>query len=278
MANPEALALDAAHGVAFHRGLGETATPSTSTPFEQYISTDALVEFAKGAYSKPNIALVSTGPNSAEISKWVSQFFTDLPTSAGSNPFKPLDKTPSKYFGGEQRIPSKAGSALVIGFPGSSAFGTSGYKAEPSVLAALLGGESSIKWSPGFSLLAKATANLGHVHVSTKNIAYTDSGLFTIVISGKASEISAASRNVTQTLKKIAAGDVSSEDFNKAIALAKFRALEAAQVLETGVEQTGSNLISGGKPYQIGEVAQSYSKVTAKQVQEVCLSVLNMNR
>jgi ubiquinol-cytochrome c reductase core subunit 2 len=270
-ADPEAVALDAAHGVAFHRGLGEPITPSTTTPFEQYLNEDALVEFAKGAYAKPNIALISTGPNSAEISKWVSQFFADLPSTTGSGgPYRPTEKTPSKYYGGEQRIGSKAGSALVIAFPGSSAFGAPGYKAEISVLAALLGGESSIKWTPGFSLLAKATHGLGHVHVSTKNLGYSDAGLFTITVTGKASEIGAASKNVVQTLKKVAAGDVAGEDVTKAIALAKFRALEASQVLDSGIEQLGSNILNGAKTGAGGDVAQSYSKVTAKQVQEVC--------
>jgi hypothetical protein len=32
-------------------------------------------EFAQSAYSKSNIALVASGPNSAELSKWVGQFF-----------------------------------------------------------------------------------------------------------------------------------------------------------------------------------------------------------
>lgn len=70
-------------------------------------------------------------------------------------------------------------------------------------------------------------------------------------------------------MKKVAAGDVASEDIKKAIALAKFRALEAGQNLETGVEITGSGLINGHKPYQLGEVAESIEKVTEQQVKDV---------
>ena len=57
--NPETVAVDAAHGVAFHRGLGASITPSQSSPYEKYVSGDALAEFAQNAYSKSNIALVA---------------------------------------------------------------------------------------------------------------------------------------------------------------------------------------------------------------------------
>lgn len=269
LASPENLALDAAHGAAFHRGLGENIHPSTSTPFEQYLSAEAIAEFAKGAYAKPNIALVSTGPSSSELSKWVSQFFSDLPSSTASGQFKPKESVPSKFYGGEQRVPSKAGNAIVIAFPGSATYGASNYKPEAAILAALLGGESSIKYTRGFSLLSKAAEGFTQVRVSTKNHAYSDAGLFAITISGRADDVAAVSKNAADVLKKVAAGDVADEDVSKAVALAKFRALESAQLLETGVELTGSGLISGAKPYQIGEVAQSFDKVSKQQVQEV---------
>lgn len=268
--NPENVALDAAHGVAFHRGLGAPVTPSPSSPYEKYLSADALAEYAKDAYAKSNVALVATGPNSADVTKWVGQFFKDLPTGTTASQYKVQPSQASKYFGGEQRIASKTGNAVVIAFPGSSAFGTAGYKAEASVLAALLGGESTIKWTPGFSLLSQATQGFNQLSVSTKNLAYSDAGLFTVTLAGQAEQVGAASKNVVDALKKAAAGEVSSEDIKKATALAKFRALESVQTLETGLEATGSGLIHGAKPYQIGEIAQAIEKVSEQQVKEVC--------
>jgi ubiquinol-cytochrome c reductase core subunit 2 len=274
LANPESLALDAAHGTAFHRGLGETSLLTSSTPFESYLSTEALAGFAKGAYAKPNISIVSAGPASTEVSKWINQFFGDLPSSTAGGQFKPKESVPSKFYGGEQRIPSKSGNAVVIAFPGSAAYGASGYKPEAAVLASLLGGQSSIKWTAGFSLLSKATSGHYHVQVATKNHAYSDAGLFTITVTGKGDEVAAVSKNAVDVLKKVATGDVSSEDVNKAVALAKFRALEAAEVLETGLELTGSALINGGKVHQIGEIAQSFNKVSQQQVQEVSPAII----
>lgn len=273
-ANPENVALDAAHGVAFHRGLGSPVTPSPNSPYEKYLSADALAEFAKDAYAKSNVALVATGPNSADVNKWVSQFFKGLPTGTSASQYKVQPSAASKYFGGEQRIASKIGNAVVIAFPGSSAFGTAGFKAEASVLAALLGGESTIKWTPGFSLLSQATQGFNQLKLSTQNIAYSDAGLFTVTLSGQAEQVGAASKNVVDALKKAAAGEVSSEDIKKATALAKFRALESVQTLETGLVATGSGLIHGAKPYQIGEIAQAIEKVSEQQVKEVAKSFL----
>ncbi|KAJ5908011.1 hypothetical protein N7495_000693 [Penicillium taxi] len=268
-ASSESIALDAAHGVAFHRGLGAPLTPSQSTPYEKYLSGDALAKFAQSAYSKSNVAVVSSVPNSAEVSKWVGQFFKDLPSAQA------LSAPATKYFGGEQRLPSKAGNAVVIAFPGSSAFGTAGFKTESSVLAALLGGESSIKWTPGFSLLSQATQGFNFLKVSTKNIAYSDAGLFTVTLTGAPDQVSAASKNVVDALKKTAAGEVSSEDIKKAIALAKFRTLESIHTLETGLEATGSGLIHGSKAYQISEVAQAFDSVSEEQVKAAAASFLS---
>lgn len=267
--------MDAAHALAFHRGLGETITPCLSVPFEKYLSSDALLEYAQQAYAKSNIALVGSGPNAADLSKWVGEFFKELPSTGSTSQFQVKPSTASKYHGGEQRISSKAGNAVVIAFPGSSAFGTSGYKPEASVLAALLGGESTIKWTPGFSLLSQATQGFSQVRASTQNHTYSDAGLFTVTLSGKAEKVASASKNTVDFLKKAAAGEIASEDIQKATALAKFRALESAQTLETGLEASGSALVHGGKPYQINEIAQGIDGVTEAQVKDVSYFTLS---
>lgn len=269
-ANPEAFADDVAHAVAFHRGLGENIVPHADAPIGKYLNVDALAQFAQQAYAKPNISLVATGPSSADVSKWVGEFFKDLPAGASSSPYALKPKTASKYYGGEQRISSKAGkNAVVIAFPGSSAFGTPGYKPEVSVLTALLGGQSTIKWSTGFSLLAQATQGFSHLRVSAKNHAYSDAGLFTVTLSGSAAHVGTACKNVVDTLKKVAAGEVAAEDIKKASALAKFRTLESAQLVDTGLEASGAALVNGGKAYQISEVARAMDKVTELQVKDV---------
>ena len=258
------LAINSAHGIAFHRGLGSPMYPTSSTPFQKYISEKTLSEFAKSAYAKPNISVVANGAEHGELAKWVGEFFKDTFTGTG------LKGNPSSYYGGEERIAHGNGNTVVLAFPGSSSF-TSGssYKPEIPVLAALLGGESHIKWSPGFSLLSKASHEFQHAHVSTTNAAYSDAGLFYVTVTGNAAHVAKAAKNVVDTLKKIAAGDISSEDIKKAIAAAKFTALDLGQTTDAGIEATGNGLISDGKPFQIEEAAKTLDKVTDAQVKSV---------
>lgn len=261
------LANNSVHGLAFHRGLGNPLTTTSSTPLNKYLDAQGIADFSDAAYAQSNIAVVANGATESELSKWVGEFFSE--TSTGSSRVK-LDSSASKYYGGEERIEHSAGNVMIIGFQGSSSFtSSSSYKPETAVLAALLGGESSIKWAPGFSLLSKAAENAPLAHVTTQHADYSDSGLLYVTLTGNADHIAKASKNVVDSIKKVASGNVAEEDIKKAIALAKFRALESGQLIETGLEATGSGLIAGGKPYQVDEVGQSIEKVTSEKVKAV---------
>jgi ubiquinol-cytochrome c reductase core subunit 2 len=270
LGSPVDLAVNSAHGVAFHHGLGTPLHPTSSTPVTKYLSEESVKTFSSAAYAKSNIAVVANGASHTDLSKWVGEFFTE--TSSG-NPRVQLPNAPTQYFGGEERIAHDGGNVMIIAFPGSSSFAAgSSFKPEINVLTALLGGVSSIKWSPGFSLLSKAAHEFQHAHVATENAAYSDAGLLYVTLTGNADHIAKASKSVVDTLKKVAAGDVSSEDIQKAVALAKFKALEAGQTLATGLESTGMGLVSGGKPFQINEIGAAIDKVGDQQVKAVSLT------
>lgn len=270
LASPTHIATNSAHGLAFHRGLGTQLYPTASTTFTKYLTVDGLETYGLAAYAKDNIAVVANGAAHSDLSKWVREFFDSAPP-----PDKDLklESPPSKYHGGEERIAHEGGNVMVLGFPGSSGF-TSGssYKPEISVLAALLGGESSIKWSPGFSLLSNASSDQQHAHIVTQNNAYSDAGLLTITLSGNSSHVAKASKNVVDALKKIASGNVSAEAIRKATALAKFRALESGQDPNAGLEATGAGLIRGGRAHQIDEIGKAVEKVSEDKVKAVSLT------
>lgn len=158
---------------------------------------------------------------------------------------------------------------MIIALPGSGSFTGAAYKPEISVLAALLGGESSIKWSPGFSLLAQATSDISQAHINTSHSTYSDAGLLHISISGTADHIRAASIKVANLLKSLASGNFSGDDFKKAVAAAKFKALDAGQNIGEGIELTGAGLVRGEKAYQIDEVGKSIQSVTEQQLKKV---------
>ncbi|CAG8984184.1 hypothetical protein HYALB_00004167 [Hymenoscyphus albidus] len=271
LANVSELAINSAHGIAFHRGLGNPLYPTSSTPLAKYLNAGSISEFAQDAYAKPNISVVANGATQEELSKWVGQFFSQTPATS-ANPFT---STSSTYYGGEERISHASGNAMVIAFPGSSSF-TSGasYKPEMAVLAALLGGKSSIKWSPGFSLLSKAASAFPGASATTTHFSYSDTGLLAIQFSGSAKAIRDASTEAIKSLKSISEGSISKEDFTKAVAIAKYRALEEGQNIEAGLVATGAGLVHGGKPFQISEVGKSVESVSAQKLQAAAKALL----
>ncbi|KAI9803536.1 MAG: hypothetical protein M1825_001879 [Sarcosagium campestre] len=274
LADTKEFAINSAHGVAFHRGLGNPLHPTSSTPLVKYLNEEYLAAFGQAVYSKPNFAIVANGTEQEELSKWVGEFFTETPSEYPEGAPK-LESDPTKYYGGEERISHASGNTVVLAFPGSSAHTAgSSYKPEISVLAALLGGESGIKWSPGFSLMAKVASKHPGVRISTKNHAYSDAGLLCITLTGPAQQLRLASAEAVQHLKAIGTGEISDEDIKKATAAAKFNALEAGQKIEAGIELTGAGLVHGDKAHQMDDVAKGIDGVTPAQLKKAAKTLL----
>ena len=242
----------------------------SSSPFTKYLSEGGIALYSHVAYAKNNFAVVANGASHEELSKWVSEFFTDCPSEPPS--YSPqVESSQTKYYGGEERIAHDSGNDMVVAFPGSGSVTGGFFKPEIPVLATLLGGQSTIKWSPGFSLLSKATKDFPGVHVSTTHHTYSDAGLLCISMSGNPYQISNAGSAIVKTLKGVAAGEVSKEDIKKAVATAKFQALESGQQISTGIELTGAGLVQGGKAFQLDELAKSIGGVTEDQIKKVSL-------
>lgn len=272
LGNPIEFARNSAHGVAFHRGLGNSLYPSSSTPMTKYLNENRLQQYSRIAYAKSNFAVVANGADHQELSKWINEFFTELDQSPPQD-FPSIGTEISRYYGGEERIAHDFGNAMIIAFPGSGSALGSSYKPESQVLAALLGGQSNIKWTTGFSLLSKATAAYPQAHIATSHHTYSDAGLLTISMYGNADQIRQASQEAVKTIKSVAAGNFSKDEIKKAVATAKFQALESGQSMNTGIELTGAGLVQGGKAFQIDELGKSIDTVTEDQVKKVGFSL-----
>lgn len=270
LANTTDLAISSAHGLAFHRGLGEPLHPTSSTPLTKYLDAETVGDFASAVYSKPNFAIVANGADGPTLSKWVNEFFTDVPGTSSMQ----LTSPQSKYYGGEERIAHASGNTIVLAFPGSSSPTGKFFKPEVAILAELLGGQSTIKWNSGFSLLAKSKPEAAGLTISTKSNIYSDGGLLTITIKGGAQDVRKAAASAVDALKTIAKG-VSKEEFQKAKALAKFRELEYGQETQAALELTGSGLVAHNKPYQIDEVAKAVDGVTEAKVKQIAKEALD---
>ncbi|KAF2202747.1 cytochrome b-c1 complex subunit 2 [Delitschia confertaspora ATCC 74209] len=271
LADTTDMAINSAHSLAFHRGLGTPTASASTTPYTKYLSHESIEYFAKIAYAKPNFAVVANGAEHSELSKWVNEMFDNVPAEAPESWSKAGDEQ-TKYYGGEERIAHDGGNSLVIGFSGSSSVTGKFYKPEISVLAELLGGQSAIKWSPGFSLLANAAAP--GARVNTKSAIYSDAGLLFTTITGPAQAVKATAVEAVNAIKKIASGEISKEAIQKAKAAAKFKELEYGQDVKAGLELTGAGLVHARQPYQIDEVAKKVDGVTEEQVKSAAKSLL----
>lgn len=263
-ANVPALALDNAHSVAFHTGLGAPIYTTPAAPYQKYLNEEYIASFADVVYSKPNIALVAEGADASSLSRWVGQFFKDVPATARSG--QTLETTASKYYGGEQRSSHPGGNSMVIAFPGTE-YGTA--KPEIAVLAALLGGKPTIKWSPGFSLLSKSTGDIPGLSVTTSNLTYSDAGLLAVQLSGSAASVRRGAQATVAALHSIASGSVSKEDVTKAIANAKFNTLDDAQLSQPALHLAGAGIVSTGKPFDLASAAKAIDSVTAEKLKAV---------
>lgn len=209
---------------------------------------------------------MAEGASVDAVAKWADQFKSAATTSSSK---LGLNTTATKYFGGEQRLAHSSGNSLVIAFPGSD-LATSA--PEISVLAALLNGQSHVKWSPGFSLLSKAIGASPGLSVLTSNLAYSDAGLFTIQLTGSAVQVRQAAEEAVKAIKSIAEGSVGKEDLAKAVARAKFDALEASEGRNASLLLAGSGLVQSGKPIDITSAIKPLDSVTAEKLKTVCWS------
>jgi len=270
LADTLSLAQDSVHGLAFHRGLGNPLHITSTTPLKKYVDVETLSAYAASAFAKPSFAIVANGADQTELSKWVGEFFTDVP----AQPQEALTSEQTKYYGGEERIShGSAKSSFVVGLPGSSSATGSFFKPEAAVLATLLGGQSSIKWASGFSLLAKATESTPTLNVATTTNVYGDAGLVAVSLSGAAKDVRSGASKIAESLKAIAQG-VDQETFQKAKALAKFNELERGSETAAGIRLTGAGLLRDGKPYQINDVASALDGVTEDQLKQFAKEAL----
>lgn len=264
-----ATALDAAHAVAFHTGLGEALYPSTTTPLGSYVSHTGVSQFASSAYARSNFALVADGATPVALSKWVDQFFKKTPSSGTA-----LTSAASKYYGGQHRTESASGNAIVIAFPTT---GLNAPDATVEVLAALLGGESNIKWTPGFTLLSKASAGIAGAQVVARNLSYSDAGLLTLQVTGQsAAAVRAAADAAVKVLKSVAGGSATKEDVAKAIAKARFDALTAQEPASAAVTAAGTAVLHGLKTFQPAEASKAYAGVSADKLKTVRSSFMTL--
>lgn len=259
-ANSAREALEHAYGVAFHKGLG---TPLLATA-NKYVNPASIEQYASHVFNKSNIALVASGASHADLNKWTTEFFKGL--KDGSK----VTSQATKYYGGEARVNSTAGSSYVVAFPGTPS--SPNFKAEYKVLTHLLGGETAVKWNAGFSLLSRAVAEFPGVSAVAKQQHFTDAGLLYITVEGPDALLEKAGPAVVKALHD--AANVTEEDVKKAKAQAKFDVLAEVEDRSIGLELVGQSLLQNGTAPQVDAVVKAIDSVTVESVKKVHIYTL----
>ncbi|WWC70157.1 uncharacterized protein I206_104104 [Kwoniella pini CBS 10737] len=261
--SPVELALDVAHNLAFRKGLGYSLYASPHYP----VTIEDVKTFAQSAFSKNNVAVIGSGISTESLSQVVSQAFGSGSAAAGSSGLK---TTSTSYYGGEARIP------LDIHAPATSvptvviAYGTTSPAGpELKVLKQLLGGESSLKWTPGTSPLSQAAEKVPGSSAKAFLLPYSDAALFGVVVSAPTSpQLAGLAKEVAQILKSAGSG-AKDEEVKRAIAKATFADASASETLQGLVANAGPALFAGGEIK-----SESFSGVSASSISKAASELL----
>ena len=209
--DPALLALDAAHTLAFHSGLGNplfTPVPQGS------LSVEDVRDFANKAFTKENVVALGHGISTQVLSSLVQKGLSGLRTQSG------VQSIGTKYYGGETRIETDASTPTVF-----IGFGTDRPSAGLGALAAYLDPTPLLKWTKGRSPLAEvgSDASVRVVHET-----YSDGALVGVLVQGRSGEaVRDAGKVVVEALKS--AGELGKEGWEKAVRKAQFRAASALE-------------------------------------------------
>lgn len=252
LASPSTLALDLAHNLAFRRGLGNSLFASPHSP----VTASDVKAYAQQAFSKTNISVLGSGISTDALSKAVQSAF-----GSGSAGSPTLSSGSSEYFGGESRVPldlhadPNAQPTMVI------AYGASGAPtADMKVLPYIIGGDSSVKWTPGTSELSIRAAGISGASAQSFILPYSDAALLGVVLTAPTSEVLRDLANVVvDDLSKVQNGKLGKDIVKRSVAKAKFA--EA-----TRLERTDTMVASAGPAVSALDVQANPSKVSLGNV------------
>ncbi|TIB06135.1 hypothetical protein E3P96_00733 [Wallemia ichthyophaga] len=255
--NPLIQAIDAAHTIAFRRGLGNSLFSAS----EQPVDLQDVKKFASKVYSADNVAFLTTGQS--DFSSNLSSYFNDL-TATGQ-----VSSQPSKYFGGEQRYSlSHDGHSHPSAF---IAWGSTSPSPAHNVLAELLGGQSNIKWSRGLSPLSAIEEG----NVNALNFDYSDANLFGFTVESSTDlNVKTASQKAVAALKAVAQNGVESAQLQSAIAKSKFNYTLYADSAQGWKQLNGEGLINNNLK-SLDQVLGEFDGVSTTSIQQAAAHLLD---
>ncbi|KAI5645415.1 insulinase (Peptidase family m16) domain-containing protein [Phthorimaea operculella] len=170
---PQVRAIDLLHKAAFRRGLGNSLYISPKRIGK--ISSEAVQHFAGSAATPARCAVTIVG-DSQDKAKLIAQALKPATSGVQAN------EVPSKYYSGELRK-EMGGDLAHIALAGAGAPAGSAEALALAIAAKALGNGPSCKWGADNTPLGRAVGNIGPYAAAGFSAAYSDAGLFGVVLS-----------------------------------------------------------------------------------------------
>jgi len=100
--------------------------------------------------------------------------------------------------------------------------------------------------------------------------------LFTILVTGSASEVSKAASGAVKLLRDISKGGnaIKPEDLKRAIAAARYATYAATEARLSGLESIGQAVLNTGKVADVDSVVSTFDKVTPEKLKQTAAKLL----
>lgn len=253
---PQVRAVDLLHKAAYRRGLGNSLFISPRRIGK--VSSESLQHFAAATVTPSRCAIAIVGDTQDKAGLVANA----LQLSPGSGDGK---DEPSKYYGGELRKEMGGDLAHVaLAMPGAVAGSTQALAF--AVAAKALGNGPMTKWGVDHSPLAKAIGNIGPFAAAGFNVAYSDAGLFGVVLTVPKDEAGTAVRAVAQVLKS---GTLSQEAINAGKNQLKLQVLSEAEDGTSLAESLAAQGLYRGVAITPSELAAEINKISSTDVCQV---------
>ncbi|XP_037971519.1 cytochrome b-c1 complex subunit 2, mitochondrial isoform X1 [Plutella xylostella] len=254
---PQVRAVDLLHRAAYRRGLGNSLFVSPKRI--GHVSSESLQHYAASTLLPTRCAVAVVGENMDKATLAAQALV--LPNSAEA----PTEAT--KYFGGELRK-EMGGDLAHVALAVQGAPAGSSQALALAVAAKAFGHGPLVKWGSYNSPLAKAIGNIGPFAAAGFSVAYSDSGLFGVVLTVPKDEAKTAVSNAAKFLRgatlsadviKAAKNQLKLQVLSEADDGASLAESLAAQCLYTGTAKSPLEIAASIDALSESDVSQAVS-------------------
>ncbi|WFC99413.1 ubiquinol-cytochrome c reductase core subunit 1 [Malassezia yamatoensis] len=249
-----------------YTGVGSTLYANPAVP----VKLSDVKSFASKALTQSNLAIVTSGLSQKDAETLIREKFANVPSGEAFS-------TPAaKYYGGDFRAPivDAHGHPLPQDHFFLAFQGAEQNSSQLAVLEALLGGESSVKWSHGLTPLARVSQQVEGSQVRAFNTVSQKTGLFGLHIAAPQGKVTDAAKAAVQALQQIASKTPSSQELSRAVVNAKFEEAQRRDGARHLAHESVAAALLNGQSTSIQDKLAELDNVKANELSSVAESLL----